>query len=113
MNDVKDKLEYLFGQSRMNFGDEIDYKNIEDNVKDITVTSNDNTFSNIRGLKHFRIRDIHTSVAVYEPNTVTNYPQYKTQNFDEYVENRLRVILLGPGQFPMFDSSVCSFSNEG
>jgi hypothetical protein len=113
MSDVKSKLEYLFSGKMRSFGEEIDYKSIEENLRDLDIKSETNSFSNVKGIKFLRIRDIHSNYTVNEPNNSQDFPQYKTDKFDSYMENKLRTILLGPGQFPMLDSSVCEFIKEG
>ena len=112
INDIKNKLDYLFDDTRVDFGETIDFRDIEKNILDTTIESDDDTFSYIRGIKYFKIREMHVNTDVYEPNYEQNYPQYKTDTYSSYVDNTLRTILLGPGQFPIFKSDVCNFTNE-
>jgi len=113
ITDIKNKLNYIFNVNDLNFGYSIDFRDIEKKILDTTIISSTDNFPNIAGIQYFKIRQIHTSEDVYEPNIISDYPQYKIVSYDSNVNNTLRTILLGPGQFPMFESSMCTFTNEG
>lgn len=49
---------------------------------------------------------------VFEPNDVSNYPQYTQEAKAGYYENKLRPIQLGYNQFPMLSIEMCRFFNE-
>jgi hypothetical protein len=113
IQDVKDKLDYLFRTSNRNFGESIDYKDIEGDIKDNTIVSETNTFDSINGIKHLRIRDIFNNVIIYEPNDKQQFPQYSMFSYGSTSENKLRVINLGANQFPLIKAEQCKFSKEG
>lgn len=109
VNDIKDKMKYLYSYENLNFEYELDYMNMEEEIQDIDIESESNSFPNIRGIKYLRIRDIHCDSSIYEPNRESDYPQYTTQDLDSYVENKLRSIKLGYSQFPVFVIDSCLF----
>jgi len=113
ITDIKNKLDYLFRTSNRDFGESIDYKDIESDLKDTTIVSDEDTFSNTTGVKHLRIRDIFNNVVIYEPNDKQQYPQYSMFSYDSGSENKLRVMNLGANQYPLVKIDQCKFSKEG
>lgn len=121
MNDVKEKLRYYFEEYNRTFNEKISFTDITEYILDTSITSPDNSFSNINGLRLLIIRDIdiveydeiseYKTVDIYEPNTDFNYPQYiedETLNID----NKLRNIQLGNNQFPMLFLTSDTFNLE-
>jgi len=113
LTDIKSKLDYLFDSTRVDFGEIINFREIERDILDTTIESTDDAFTYLKGLRYFNIREMHVNQDVYEPNDEQHYPQYKTTVHSSYVDNTLRTILLGPGQFPIFVSSAGKYTNEG
>jgi hypothetical protein len=112
IDDIKNKLVYLFSTDNVNFGQIIDFKDIEDKIYDLTIQSETDSFSNLKGMKFCKIRDIYTTKdPIYEENTTQDYPVYLT---DEIVgkQNTLRAFKLGPGQYPMFVIDGCEISKD-
>lgn len=110
INDVNEKLTYIFRPENRNFGELIDYREVESNIIETGIYSNTNKFNNIKGIKYLRIKDIHTSVDIEEPNNKQVYPQYVSFSPSNYKENKLRSIQLGSNQFTMFDSTACEIT---
>lgn len=112
VNDIRKKLNYYFSIPRQDFGNTIDFREIAEFLKDSTITTQTETFSNIRGIQYLTFREIFVSHDVHEPNEEQNYPQYKYSNYEIYVDNTLRPILLGNNQFPKVKTNLCTFLQE-
>ena len=49
---------------------------------------------------------------VFEPNTISNYPQYTQEARENYIDNKLRPVQLGYNQFSMLSLAMCRFYDE-
>lgn len=112
VNDVKDKLVYYFSNENRNFNETIDFRDIEDFVKDTGEVSQTDNFPQVAGIKYFTFRDIVVSHYVYDYET-SSYPQYYYSEFDSYIDNILRPIKLGQNQFPKVNKDTIVIRNEG
>lgn len=129
-NDVQSKLEYYFEEYNRSFNETISFIDITEYLLDSSITSPDNTFANIRGLRALIMRDVdivvfstptpyYQSYATYLQNTADIPPAsagmyYESTEVDSlgnhlypyYVEgafttdNKLRTLQLGHKQFP-------------
>lgn len=112
IEDIMSKLQYYFALSNRTFADTIDFREIKEYIKDVSIISEDNNFSNIKGIKYLTYREVYSSTSVYEPNDLKNYPQYTLNSFDSYIDNVLRPIKLGYNQFPSLEIDLCKFTLE-
>ena len=112
IEDIMNKLQYYFALSNRMFGDTIDFREVKEYIKDSSIISEDNSFSNIKGIKYLTYREVYSSVSVYEPNDILNYPQYTLESFDNYIDNVLRPIQLGHNQYPSLEIDLCKFTLE-
>ena len=120
-DDVEAKLKYFFEYSNRNFNEIIDFKEIHNFILDLSIKTEDTDFSNIRGVENLVLRDILTfspsisgnETFIYEPNEDKNFPQYTVNDLSSNFENILRPIKLGLNQFPVLESNLCAFFNEG
>jgi len=118
--DVRDKLIYFFDRSLRNYYEDISFMDIHNFIMDQSITSENNIFKNIKGVDNLVLREISTychSVepnpqTIYEPNDDNAYPMYVKNNFDGYIDNKLRTIKLGHDQFPMLVIDMCRFYAE-
>jgi hypothetical protein len=119
--DVENKLKYYFDDANRNFNEIIDFKEIHNYILDISKVSDDDKFSNVRGIENLVIRDIFTfttslsgvQTVIYEPNYDKNFPQYTIDELSSTYNNFLRPIKLGFNQFPILLDEACQYLNEG
>lgn len=119
--DVENKLKYYFNEYNRNFNEVIDFKDIHNYILDISKVSEEDKFSNVRGIENLVIRDIFTyttslsgnNEVIYEPNLLKNYPQYTVDELSSNYNNLLRPIKLGYNQFPILLDEACQYLNEG
>lgn len=119
--DVENKLKYYFSEYNRNFNEVIDFKDIHNYILDISKVSEDDKFTNVRGVENLIIRDIFTfttsisgdNTIIYEPNLDKNYPQYTVDSLNINYNNFLRPIKLGYNQFPILLDEACQYINEG
>ena len=90
----------------------IDFREIEEFIKDTNQISGSDNFSNVAGIKYFTFRDFVASTYVYDYGS-SNYPQYYYSEFEAYIDNVIRPIKLGPGQFPQVTEDSINISSEG
>ena len=120
MNDVKNKLNFFFNSINRSYNEIINFMDIHNFIMDMSIISDENTFSNINGIDNFIIRELRTytpSISgnennVYEPNTTFDFPQYTKEEYGTYIDNILRPIELGFNQFPALALDMCTFENE-
>jgi hypothetical protein len=110
LNDIKAKLSFLFSTEKINFGHTIDFKAIEDYVYNLTISSDDNSFSNLKGMQFFKIREVYLNKDVNESNNTQLFPVYLSESIDR--SNSLRAIKLGPNQYPMFVIDGCQITKD-
>ena len=55
---------------------------------------------------------IPTESLIYPPNDELDYPQYTKKDFMYPVDNKLKVIQLGPNQFPILATEFCGINQE-
>jgi len=110
--DVRNKILYYFDNTQRAFNEEVDFRKIEDFVRDTSITSENNSFSNVAGINTFTFRDIMTSIGIYD-YAASRYPKYSYPNFDNYYDNVLRPIQLGLNQFPATTEDGIIINNEG
>lgn len=115
-DDVFNKLKYFFDPTLRSFNEEINFRDIEEFIKDKsiisegTLFSSANTFSNVAGIRNLIFRDIDIQNAtIYEPNP-TMFPRYQHTSY--VGDNKLRTIELGFEQFPALDFINTKFSEE-
>jgi len=120
MESVKNKLEYFFNRMLRNFNEEISFMDIHNFIMDQSITAPEDEFETIKGVDNLVLREISTYThslsgdkqEIFEPNTDNLYPQFKTDDYDGYVDNKLRTIKLGYDQFPMLVIDMCRFYIE-
>lgn len=124
MEDVRDKLIYFFDRDNRFFNEEISFMDIHNFILDLSITSNDNDFKYIAGADNLVLRDLNTYTTfntgdeqvIFEPPTITNdrgrFPQYKYDQYQNHIDNKLRPILLDFNQFPMLVVDMCRFFKE-
>lgn len=49
---------------------------------------------------------------IYPPNKENDYPQYTKNEYLNNIENKMKIIVLGPNQFPMLVKDLCIFEQE-
>jgi hypothetical protein len=112
-SDVLEKLKFYFNPINRNFGDLINFKNIFNYILNLSITTEDNSFSKIRGIDNIIFRDILTyPETIYEFNEDNNYPMYIENPYAEEYDNVLRSIQLKHDQFPKLIEEVCTFIRE-
>lgn len=120
-DDVEAKLAYYFDKKHRHFNEIIDFKKIHNFILDMSIRTKENSFEGIRGVENLILRDIETftpsisgnETYIYEPNTDKLFPQFTTGSLGSEFENILRPIKLGLNQFPVLESNLCIFFNEG
>lgn len=119
-NDVRDKLIYYFKRTLREYKEDINFMNIHNFIMDQSITSETSIFENIKGLDNLVLREISTFTyfleddpqTIYEPNDNNLYPMYKKNEYEGYIDNKLRTIQLGYDQFPMLVIDMCRFYAE-
>jgi len=107
---ILNKMIYYFRNANMDFNSTINFMDILSFVTDTSLISPTDSFTNIKGISNFIIREINTSVSVYDYNIASNYPYYTE---DAYTgDNLLRPIKLGHNQFPVLSSGTIRFTEE-
>lgn len=121
MDDVRNKLIYFFDRNNREFRETINFMDIENFIRDISITTDTNLFKNINGVDNVVIREVSTYThslpvderqTIYEPNENQNFPQYATPAMQGYVDNRLRAVKLKYNQFAMLVVGMCRFYSE-
>jgi hypothetical protein len=111
--DLKNKLDYYFRAANQDFGATIDYNDILEYLLDTTEVSDDDTFSNLKGIRNLNIRDLDTSLPIWEPNQVGRYPQYISPSATQIGNvNQIRKVKLGFNQFPVLLVNTVQVNEE-
>lgn len=111
INAIKNKLTYYFRYENQEFGTTINFMDIHNYILDTSEVSDDDNFTNVRGIKNFIIRDIRSNKIIYD-NDESNYPRY-TADVNLAYDNMLKKIELKYNQFPVFALNNCTFTTEG
>lgn len=124
-NAIKRKIQYYFTANKRDFNEIIDFRDINNYVKDTSIASpyTDIDFSSIYGIKSLNFRDVQIiNTSLYgdaDQNTIypyasAFYPRYTYEAFNEdYIDNLLRPIELGFNQFPKIEYNNIVIVNEG
>lgn len=140
---VKRKLKYFFKTQNRYFGEQLSFMDLHNFILDPTVVSTEDKFTEVKGIDNLIFRDIDViycqndndavdpngnylytmKTEIHAPNTVDLYPRYSKDMLDLYpkldpndlinLENKLKIIQLGPRQFPMLALKLSTFVNEG
>jgi hypothetical protein len=111
--DLKSKLEYYFSSGLREFGETIDFDDVEEYLKDISKVSTISTFSQCKGIESLVIRNIdyyNILTSTWDnPYSYESeyYPRYAVTILESWEENNLRSIYLGPYQFPLIHIESC------
>jgi len=108
--DILAKMIYYFRNANMDFNSTINFMDVINYIIDVTETSDDNEWTNVKGIENFIIRDINVSKPVFELNTDNNYPYYTVSSYTG--DNILRPVKLGNDQFPALSSGTIRFTEE-
>lgn len=125
IRDIKNKLIYYFSVSTREFGETLNFYDIENYLKDPAETSDSDNFSNVKGINALYIRNIDfwdfssmgTGVEGEWKNPYNYkseyYPQW-SRNIDstDWDENLLRSIVLNYNQFPYVSINDCVIEVE-
>jgi hypothetical protein len=117
--DVKDKIEYYFDFENRDFGEMVSFNDLASYILDTTKVSSTNNFRKVAGILNLNIRDI----SIYDKslkvwgNAYSSssdlYPKYLAyEDLSYWDENALKVIQLGPNQFPTVSIINCVFLEE-
>jgi hypothetical protein len=122
-DEIKSKLIYWFLPSRRKFGETIDFREIENYLRDYTEQSPSKSFPLVRGVNSLIIRDVLTyntnqaSPTYIDNGEVGSYPKYiyvdsgkSSGQVGSY--NLLMPIQVGSNQFPVLAKDFCVFSSE-
>ena len=117
--DIKDKINYYFEFENRDFGEKISFNDLASYILDTTKVSSSNTFAKVAGILNLNIRNIEiyekatkTWINAY-PATSSIYPRYISYDDTAYWdENSLKVVQLGPNQFPAISIDDCVLLEE-
>ncbi len=128
-NAIKRKIEQYFRPKNRNFNESIDFRSINNYIKDTSIKSpyEDIDYSSIYGIKSLVFRDIvlvnskkigdddASTIYSFTSSGSEKYPRYDYDQFNYYdrYENVLRPIRLGFNQFPSITYNSIRIINEG
>jgi len=104
---IKNKYSYYFEAQNRKFAEIINHLNIIEFILDPSIESATDSFTDIEGIQNFVVREIYSSVNIYESNDMEFYPQYIDDEYAVTVDNKLRRIQLGKKQFPAGSGDLC------
>ena len=117
--DVRDKIIYYFDFENRDFGEMVSFNALISYILDPSQVSSTNNFRKVNGILNLNIRDI--SIYNQALKTWGNayssdsdlYPKYLAyEDTSDWDENALKVIQLGPNQFPTVSIVNCVFLEE-
>jgi len=104
---IKNKYSYYFEAQNRKFAEIINHLNIIEFILDPSIESATDSFTDIEGIQNFVVREIYSSVNIYESNNMELFPQYIDDEYAVTVDNKLRRIQLGKKQFPAGSGDLC------
>jgi|WetSurMetagenome_2_1015567.scaffolds.fasta_scaffold01744_5 hypothetical protein len=117
--DVKDKIDYYFEFENRDFGEKISFNDLASFILDTSKVSSTNNFAKVTGILNLNIRNIEIYEKISKtwinpyPASGDIYPKYIAYDDTTYwEENILKVIQLGPDQFPVISLDTCIFLEE-
>lgn len=112
-NDVKNKLLYYFHSTNREFGEVIDFREVEEYILDMSNVSTTDNFRRVAGIRYLTFREVETN-HVINNYLSDSYPQYyDITAFDDYIDNTLRPVKLGQNQFPQITRDSIIIRDEG
>ncbi len=118
INDVKNKLVYYFSVSSRDFGETLNFYEIENYIKDASEVSDTDNFSNVKGITAMIVRNIDfwdfNSNSWLDPYSYKSekYPQWARSTDSDWDENVLRSIIINYNQFPYISIDDCIIEVE-
>ena len=107
--DLKRKLGFFFHPKHREFGEKINFLDIENFLMDSSISDGEDNFSQLQGIRNLVIRDIYAHTGI-NPIGSSVFPKYTEEILD--VNNTLLGIQLRYDQFPAVSLEHLSFRVE-